>query len=94
MGGGAPSSALRRKEKGAGRSHRAPPSRSRTKQKAKEVGDLVRPQRTPQRLDGSVPLASRQEGRNRLHHPHQSEELALIPSIGNEQGGSRWEGSS
>ena len=39
------------------------------------VGDLVRLQRTPQRLDGSGPLASRQQGRNRLHQPHHSEEL-------------------
>src|SRR5689334_11944278 len=38
---------------------------------------LVRLQRTPQRLDGSGPLASRQQGRNRLHQPHHSEELTL-----------------
>src|SRR5689334_17875005 len=39
--------------------------------------DLVRLQRTPQRLDGSGPLASCQQGRNRLHQPHHSEELTL-----------------
>src|SRR5690348_6593948 len=39
--------------------------------------DLVRLQRTPQRLNGSGPLASRQQGRSRLHQPHHSEELTL-----------------
>src|SRR5947208_2591303 len=38
---------------------------------------LVRLQRTLQRLDGSGPLASCQQGRYRLHPPHHSEELTL-----------------
>ncbi len=38
---------------------------------------LHRLQRTPQRLDGSGALASRQQGRDRLHQPHHSEESTL-----------------
>src|SRR2546423_4922974 len=41
------------------------------------LGHLFRLQGTPQRLDGSGPLASRQQGRNRLHQPHHSKELTL-----------------
>src|SRR5262249_43177330 len=45
--------------------------------RVRPVKNLVRLQRTPQRLDGSGSLASRQQGRNRLHQPHHSEELTL-----------------
>src|SRR5262245_31614426 len=38
---------------------------------------LARLKRTPQRLDGTGPLASRHQGRNRLHQPHHSEEFTL-----------------
>ena len=40
-------------------------------------GALARLRRPSQRLDRSGPLASRQQGRNRLHQSHHSEELAL-----------------
>ena len=40
-------------------------------------GGLPRLERTPQRLEGSRPLASCQQRRNRLHQPHHAEEFTL-----------------
>jgi hypothetical protein len=41
------------------------------------VAGLLGLQRTPQRLDGSRPLASCHQRRNRLHQPHRAEEITL-----------------
>ena len=41
------------------------------------VADLAGLQRMPQRLDGSGALASRHQGRDRLHQPHDCEEFTL-----------------
>src|SRR5215469_465359 len=44
---------------------------------AKRAWDLIRLQRTPQRLHSPGTLTSRQQGRKRLHQPHYSEELTV-----------------